>query len=111
MGPRIYNLGNELCPSKPGVPEMELGYCQEKFEAFKEIGVDYWFIWPYDNGGCTCAKCALGGRTAICGWPSPWPGPTAVNSQGKGDSGNMVLRPLGQRRMGWDRSQVQGDEA
>jgi hypothetical protein len=58
MGPRIYNLGNELCPSKPGVPEMELGYCREKFDAFKSIGLDYWFIAPYDNGGCTCPKCA-----------------------------------------------------
>jgi hypothetical protein len=58
MGPRIFNLGNELCPSKPGVPEMELGFCQEKFEAFKSIGLDYWFITPYDNGGCTCVNCA-----------------------------------------------------
>jgi hypothetical protein len=58
MGPSLYNLGNELCPSKPGVPEMELGFCKEKFNAFKSIGLDYWFIAPYDNGGCTCAKCA-----------------------------------------------------
>jgi hypothetical protein len=58
MGPRIFNLGNELCPSKPGVPEMELGFCQEKFEAFKSVGLDYWFITPYDNGGCTCSNCA-----------------------------------------------------
>ena len=58
MGPRIFNLGNELCPSKPGVPEMELGFCQEKFEAFRSIGLDYWFVWPYDNGGCTCSNCA-----------------------------------------------------
>ena len=58
MDPRIYNLGNELCPSKPGVPEMEMGFVQEKFAAFKDIGLDYWFIWPYDNGGCTCPKCA-----------------------------------------------------
>jgi hypothetical protein len=58
MGNRIFNLGNELCPSKPGVPEMELGFCQQKFDAFKSIGLDYWFIWPYDNGGCTCPKCS-----------------------------------------------------
>jgi len=58
MGPRIFNLGNELCPSQPGVLEMELGFCQEKFEAFKSIGLDYWFITPYDNGGCTCSNCA-----------------------------------------------------
>jgi hypothetical protein len=58
MGPRIYNLGNELCPSKPGVPEMELGFCKERFNAFRSIGVDYWFIWPYDDGGRTCPRCA-----------------------------------------------------
>ena len=37
-GSRICNLGNELCPNKPGVPEMELGFCREKFDAFKCIG-------------------------------------------------------------------------
>ena len=58
MGPRIYNLGPELCPNKSGVPELELQYCQEKFEAFEEIGLDYWCIWPYDSGGCTCPECA-----------------------------------------------------
>lgn len=57
-GERIYNLGNELCPSKPGVPEMEIGFVREKLEAFKSVGLDYWFIWPYDNGGCTCAQCS-----------------------------------------------------
>ena len=54
----LCNLGPELCPSKPGVPELELQYCEEKFAAFRSIGLDYWFIAPYDNGGCTCSKCA-----------------------------------------------------
>ena len=52
------DLGTELCPSKPGVLELEVKYCQEKFDAFKDIGLDYWFIAPYDNGGCGCSKCA-----------------------------------------------------
>lgn len=52
------NLGVELCPSKPGVPELEVSYCEEKLAAFRSIGLDYWFIAPYDNGGCACAKCA-----------------------------------------------------
>jgi len=52
------NLGTELCPSKPGVPELEVRFCEEKFNAFKDIGLDYWFIAPYDNGGCGCSKCA-----------------------------------------------------
>lgn len=70
-GPRIYNLGNELCPSKPGVPEMELGFCKEKFDAFKEVGIDYWFIWPYDNGGCTCPKCSPWGANGYLRMAEP----------------------------------------
>ena len=71
MGPRICNLGNELCPSKPGVAEMELGFCEEKFNAFKDIGVDYWFIWPYDNGGCTCPKCTPWGANGYLRMAEP----------------------------------------
>ena len=71
MGARIYNLGNELCPSKPGVPEMEMGFCKEKFDAFKSIGLDYWFIWPYDNGGCTCPKCAPWGANGYLRMAEP----------------------------------------
>jgi hypothetical protein len=71
MGDRIYNLGNELCPSKPGVPEMELGFCREKFDAFKSIGLDTWFIWPYDNGGCTCPKCAPWGANGFLRMAEP----------------------------------------
>jgi hypothetical protein len=70
-GPRIYNLGNELCPSKPGVPEMEIGFCKERFNAFRDIGVDFWFIWPYDNGGCTCAKCAPWGSNGYLRMAEP----------------------------------------
>jgi hypothetical protein len=70
-GPRIYNLGNELCPSKPGVPEMEMGFCQEKFDAFKDVGLDYWFIWPYDNGGCTCSKCSPWGANGYLRMAEP----------------------------------------
>jgi hypothetical protein len=71
MGPRIYNLGNELCPSKPGVPEMELGFCREKLAAFKEVSPDYWFIWPYDNGGCTCPKCSPWGANGYLRMAEP----------------------------------------
>jgi hypothetical protein len=52
-----FNQGVELCPNKPGVVELELQFCQEKFDAFKSVGLDYWFIVPYDNGGCGCDKC------------------------------------------------------
>ncbi len=70
-GPRIYNIGTELCPSKPGVPELQLRYCEEKFEAFKRIGLDCWFIAPYDNGGCTCARCAPWGANGYLRMAEP----------------------------------------
>ena len=53
-----WNLGHELCPSKPGVMELQLQFAREKFDAFKSIGMDYWFVVPYDNGGCGCGKCS-----------------------------------------------------
>lgn len=63
--------GRELCPSKPGVLEVELKYCQEKFDAFKSIGLDYWFIWPYDTGGCGCSKCAPWGANGYLRMAEP----------------------------------------
>jgi hypothetical protein len=62
-GNRIYNLGNELCPSKPGASQLLVNYYQQKFNAFKSRGVnlDTWCIWPYDSGGCTCSNCAVWG--------------------------------------------------
>jgi hypothetical protein len=62
--PNLPNLGTELCASKPGIPELEVSYCQEKFAAFSSIGLDYWFIAAYDNGGCTCSNCAPWGINA-----------------------------------------------
>jgi len=71
LGPRLPVFGTELCPSKPGVLELELQYCREKFSAFKDIGLDYWFIAPYDNGGCTCAKCAPYGTNGFLRMAEP----------------------------------------
>jgi len=47
----------ELCPSKPGARELMLRWKQEVFEAFSDIGIDYVCMFPYDQGGCTCADC------------------------------------------------------
>lgn len=57
-GKRIYNLGTEICPNKPGGIEAILKVNQERLDAFKEVGgIDYFMPWPYDNGGCTCRDC------------------------------------------------------
>jgi hypothetical protein len=47
----------ELCPNKPGAIELELKWFQERFDAFEDIGIDYLWLWPYDQGGCTCWLC------------------------------------------------------
>jgi len=47
----------ELCPSKPGAKELMLRWVEERFAAFADIAIDYLWIWPYDQGGCTCGQC------------------------------------------------------
>jgi hypothetical protein len=48
----------ELCPNKPGAAELILRWVDEKLAAFGDLQLDYLWIWPYDQGGCTCAQCA-----------------------------------------------------
>ena len=47
----------ELCPNKPGAQELLLRWAEERLEAFADINIEYLWIWPYDQGGCTCAQC------------------------------------------------------
>jgi hypothetical protein len=47
----------ELCPNKPGAKELLLQWRRETLQAFKEVGLDYVILWPYDNGGCTNSQC------------------------------------------------------
>lgn len=47
----------ELCPHKPGAKELMLRWVEEKFAAFADVAPDYLWIWPYDQGGCTCSQC------------------------------------------------------
>ncbi len=58
----IYNLNDhyhvELCPSVPGGLEKILEYRRAWLEVFKEADIDFVTLGPYDEGGCTCSKCA-----------------------------------------------------
>jgi len=47
----------EICPSKPGGLEKILEYRRGMLEAFKGIDIRYVWLWPYDQGGCTCPQC------------------------------------------------------
>ena len=48
----------EVCPSKPGGLDLILNWHREVFEAFADIRLDFVWIWPHDQGGCSCADCA-----------------------------------------------------
>ncbi|NLX04343.1 MAG: hypothetical protein GXY33_04280 [Phycisphaerae bacterium] len=64
-GPRIYNLGPELCPNKPGAMDLLLKWNEEKLRVFQETGLDYYMLWPYDSGGCTCEQCKVWGANGF----------------------------------------------
>ncbi|MHB9032169.1 MAG: hypothetical protein ACYC6L_03870, partial [Anaerolineae bacterium] len=55
----------ELCPSKPGAEELILRQFEEKLVAFGDTGIDYIWLWPYDQGGCTCGDCAPWGANGF----------------------------------------------
>ncbi len=48
----------ELCPSKPGGLTEILRQRRLVMDAFADTKIDYIAIWPYDQGGCTCERCA-----------------------------------------------------
>ena len=48
----------EICPNAPGGLEKILEYRRSWFETFKDLQLDYLSITPYDEGGCSCSKCA-----------------------------------------------------
>lgn len=60
----------ELCPSKDGAIAEILRERREMLEAFADLDIQYVVYWPYDQGGCTCSRCA------------PW-----------GSNGNLKLFP------------------
>ena len=48
----------EICPNQPGGLELILRWRAEMLAAFRDVNLGFIVIWPYDQGGCTCAKCA-----------------------------------------------------
>ena len=47
----------EICPSAKGGMEEILRQRREMLTAFADIPFDYFSLWPYDQGGCTCESC------------------------------------------------------
>ena len=48
----------EICPSKEGGMQQILSDRRKMLEVFKDANPDFITIGPYDEGGCTCSKCA-----------------------------------------------------
>ena len=55
----------ELCPSKPGATELLLKWRRQVLAAFKDVPPTEITIFPYDQGGCTCAACAPWGSNGF----------------------------------------------
>jgi hypothetical protein len=55
----------EICPSKPGGIEKIVEYRRAMLNAFKGIDIGYVWLWPYDQGGCTCSKCTPWGANGF----------------------------------------------
>lgn len=55
----------EICPNQPGGLELILRWRTEMLDAFRDVNFGFIVIWPYDQGGCTCAKCAPWGANGF----------------------------------------------
>ena len=50
--------GNPICPEKPGAYEYIRDILLEEVRLLEEFKPDYLVYFPYDEGGCSCEKCA-----------------------------------------------------
>ena len=57
----------DICPSAPGGTELILKNRRECFQAFINAGLvpDYYWIFPYDEGGCDCDACRQWGTNGF----------------------------------------------
>ncbi|MBP7869125.1 MAG: hypothetical protein BWX80_03032 [Candidatus Hydrogenedentes bacterium ADurb.Bin101] len=52
------NSGHPVCPSLAEGHAYILDNTRRLFENLADVGLDIVCFWPYDEGGCACAKCA-----------------------------------------------------
>lgn len=57
--------GVEICPNTPGGTELILQLRNDVLDAFCDIRLEYFMIWPYDQGGCTCGQCSPWGSNGF----------------------------------------------
>lgn len=59
------NLGFNACPAKSGAMEALVANRQANLAKLKDVRVGFFCHWPYDEGGCSCAKCSPWGGNAF----------------------------------------------
>jgi hypothetical protein len=62
---RSGGVGKNVCPEKPGAMEYLRKLWLKVFEQYEDIGLDYVFTWPYDEGGCGCEACSPWGANGF----------------------------------------------
>jgi len=55
----------ELCMSDPEGEKTVLESLDRMLDCFSDVGLDYIVLWPYDQGGCTCGRCAPWGSNGF----------------------------------------------
>lgn len=57
------NNGVNVCPAKPGASEYLFSNARKILELVKDVPIDLFRFFPFDEGGCECEKCSpWGGR-------------------------------------------------
>ncbi len=56
-GHRRGNFGSNLCVNKPQARKLIMELHDGLLNEFKSVGLDYFTLWPYDEGGCACEHC------------------------------------------------------
>ena len=112
MGPRIYNMGPELCPSKPGVHGNGTGLLPGEVRRVQGHRLGLLVHRALRQRRMHLREMRSLGRERLSA-DGRTDGQSLQESlsQREGDSEHLVLRPLGHRRMGRDHGQVQREEA
>jgi hypothetical protein len=59
------HYGVEVCVATPEGEALVLKNLQGELDAFREVGLDFIWLWPYDQGGCACPSCGPWGRKGM----------------------------------------------
>jgi len=51
------HYGVEVCVATPQGEALVLENMRGVLTAFRDVGLDFLWLWPYDQGGCMCAAC------------------------------------------------------